>query len=121
MKCQKRDADLLLLGLGELGSAKRLLTTWHLQRCPRCQARQAELLKVSGLMADALRPVPAAKPLPPVSLPRVSPALPRWILFVLVAGLVAVGSFWYVRVYLTPPPAAQDLGCRPDLPNDQCR
>jgi hypothetical protein len=121
MNCQERDANLLLLGLGELGAGKRLQTAFHLKRCPRCQARQAQLLNASGLMARTIRtgsPV-SSSPLPTV--PPLSPMLTWLLLLVIGAGILAVGSALYVHFSASPLPIIKDEGCRPGLPNDLCR
>lgn len=127
MTCQDRDPDLLLYGLGELSFPRRWQTAFHLQTCVRCRARQAELASVSAQISAALRPPNSgggpggAKPIP-----LSAPVVWSWLLpLVLVVALgvltFSVARVWYIRSHPAAHAAAKDEGCRPDLPNDQCR
>lgn len=126
MTCQERDMNLLLLALNELPLRARLQTAGHLRSCARCRARQKELVGVSGQIAGVLQsPYSGGRgtPTPPSGiLPGTGrlPLLP--LLAVVISLLVLLGAFWYMRAHTTSaPPAAQEDGCRPGLPNDRCK
>jgi len=129
MTCSDRDPDLLLSGLGELGVVQRLRVDQHLRRCPRCRARQAELLAVSAGIAGVVGFTTAARRAfgePRIHAPRLAHA--GWLgvgglVLVLLASLtvVAVATAWYTHASRTSIGRAADQGCRPDLPNDLCR
>ncbi len=126
MTCRDRDSDLLLFGLGELPLWQRWRTALHLRTCARCRARQAELAQVSDQIAGALRPPSggggAGGPGTRIPVrPAVSALAPLMLLLVLSMFTLTLVAVWYAHSHWAIHQAAQDDGCRPDLPNDKCK
>jgi len=95
MSCYDRDQDVLLLVHGELSGPRRLLTQWHVRRCPGCCERHERLHRVSGLMAGAIRSddglptwhtATAAMPFAPIA---PAPSFAAWVAHVLTTPLSA--------------------------------
>jgi anti-sigma factor RsiW len=126
MKCQDRDPDLLLFGLGELAPGRHLRVFLHLSRCARCRTRQRELAVLSGRIADALRPPNDGGAggtgirVRPADLMR--PVLLRLWLALVVSLLVLGGvGVWLLQSHAHSQSIRQEVACRPDLASDKCR
>lgn len=121
MRCREIEPDLLLHGLGELRFWRSWLISVHVARCARCRRTQESLLSASGRLAAALAPPGGAARM---ARPAVSVAQ-GWIavacIAALIAGLLLVGGVRAARMRSHGTAAGQDIPCRPDLPNDQCR
>lgn len=128
MSCTKRDPDILLLAHGELSGWGALALKWHLRRCASCRKRYQEWTQASASLANTLREPgqipwqPAARHRPPVS------AVTRLSLILLggVLLLFSAITLYFLSIGTRPavPPSsrsAQQGGCTPNLPSDQCR
>lgn len=127
MKCQDRDPNLLLFGLGNLSRWERWMIVRHLRGCARCRARQRQLAMLSRQIALALWPPGdrgggTAGPGIPTRL-NVTRSMLRPLLLALILSLL---SLYYmnlrnVRAHAMACIALPRGACRPDLPNDRCR
>ena len=63
-RCRRRAADLSLLAAGALAGTEHPEWIRHLDRCPECRARLAELKRLASRLDRAGRDLPAAEPPP---------------------------------------------------------
>ena len=125
MRCEEREADLLLLPLGELPLMRRLQTRAHLLRCPHCRERQERLMATSAMIAQTLRPPHFAGTIPHYRVVESG----NWLRLISLAILLAILVFLTYRVAITLSGQGQvavtgkasTIGCTPNLRNDHCR
>ncbi len=122
MRCPEREADLLLLGLGELAWWSGWRVRLHLRRCSRCRARQAELMGVSHQLAQALGPTGGSGTGGGTGLPTHAFPLGLFALAIVLSLMTAtVLTVQYFRSHTAVRCAVRDVGCLPGLPSDKCR
>ena len=118
MNCKDRDPDLLFYGLGELSLMRKGVLSLHMLFCKECRKRQTELAMTSFQVSEGLKS--------PLGSKLSTPALFNFKLTLAVALCCVIGvssivgtTIW--RLQSHAPQKIADDGCRPDLPNDQCK
>jgi len=125
MKCEDRDPDLLLYGLGELPLREGWKNALHLMTCSRCRARQTSLIAANRHIAEALRPNAGegggGHPRAPLNRSLRIWIAPYFLLAILGILMITAGVVGYVHSHSVSHATTKDDGCTPGLNSDQCR
>ena len=120
MTCSQRESDLLFFSLGEVNLLQRARLSYHLLFCEACRSQQREMAQTSAKLAVGLKlPEGGSRLLPTIF----NLKLAQTIFLCIVIGFSAtvITAAWQYRAYILSVQKKADDGCRPDLPNDQCR
>ena len=120
MTCSERESDLLFFSLGEVNLLQRARLSYHLLFCEACRSQQREMAQTSAQLAKGLKsPEGGSRLIPTIFNLKLAQAI--FLCIVIGFSVMVITVVWQYRAHIVSAQKKSDDGCRPDLPNDQCR
>ena len=120
MTCSERESDLLFFSLGEVNLLQKARLSYHLLFCEACRSQQIEMAQMSAQLAKGLKsPEGGSRLIPTIFNLKLAQAI--FLCIVIGFSATIITAAWQYRAHILSVQKKADDGCRPNLPNDQCR